>query len=234
MSVKVKEIPSPKWVLFYEARLPFVPFDGQLWLDETSAMKALGVSSALRYRSDLEHIDARRDWWFRKLEMAEYAIGAEPHFPIPSLRQLAETTAIKQGDEAHLNRIERFIALLDELAAQPRCDHLLHSHTWAAESAMMQSVLEKHPHWARVLELWNEGATEGAIAKSLRMDVTKVRSATQGLERNGFEVLRGDLRDAYSASGGRVPYVPKVRLSTSTGVDTSRQPSIVTPIHKKS
>jgi len=234
MSVIVKEIPSPKWVLFYEARLPFVPFEGDLWLSETSVMQALGIGSARDFHGDLEHIDARRDGWFRKLELAGYAINAEPYFPIPSLRHLAETTVIYQGTEAQFDRIERFVALLDELAAQPRYDHLLHSHTCSTEGAILRSVLEKHPHWAGVLELWNKGATEGEIAKTLRIDVTKVRSAVQGLERNGFEVLRGELRDAYAASGGRVPYVPNARLSTSSSVDTSRETSNVTPIHKKS
>jgi len=83
----------------------------------------------------------------------------------------------------------------------------------AEEAKVLRSVLDKHPHWERVLELWNRGETESVIAEALQIKVTQVRSATQRLRMHGFDLLSGERRNQYAASHGRAGYVPKVRLN---------------------
>lgn len=50
--------------------------------------------------------------------------------------------------------------LLDELQAQSQFEPLVHSHTCAVEAENFRSVLDKHPHWERLMELYNLGGTE--------------------------------------------------------------------------
>lgn len=226
MSAKIRELPSPRWIMFYDIELAFIPYDGKLWLSQSDIRAGLAepkvpiTSDCLYFPEDIEHIDARKSYWFFKLELAHHTIKPEPYFTIPAIRYFTRGTGFRNySDELH-RRLTAFEGLLDELAKQRHHSPLMHSHICGEEAKMLRSVLDKHPHCERVLELWNRGETEGVIAEVLQIKVTKVRSAMNILRKNGFDVLNAQHRDQYAASNGRARYVPRVRLSNSMGTDT--------------
>lgn len=218
MSAAIRELPSPRWIMFYDVELAFIPFDGKLWLSQSNIRAALEKPQTtmtpwdLEFPIQLEHINPREKSWFSKLELARHTVRHEPHFTIPSIRYFIETTHCRTGDHALYTRLHSLMALLDELEAQPLPAPLVHSHTCAELAVNLRSILDKHPDWERVLELWNLGKTEGNIASALNIKVTKVRSAVQHLEKYGFDVMRGERRDTFAASQGRSTQVPRVRV----------------------
>jgi len=91
---------------------------------------------------------------------------------------------------------------LDELQDHPQHSHLMHSHTCGEEAKKLRSILDKHLHWKRVMEICSLGEIEGIIAKILNIKVTKVRSAVQHLRKQDFDLLDGSRRDHFAASRG--------------------------------
>lgn len=237
MSAKIRELPSPRWIIFFDIDLAFIPYDGKLWLSQSDIRAALAepkvpiTSDCLYFPDDIEHIDARKSYWFFKLELARHTIKPEPYFKIPAIRYFTRGAGFKShSDELH-RRLIAFEGLLDELAKQCHHSLLMHSHICGEEAKTLRSVLDKHPHCERVLELWNRGETEGVIAEVLQIKVTKVRSAMNILRKNGFDVLNAEHRDQFAATNGRARIVPRVRLSNSLRTDTVSTGDNTTSIH---
>jgi len=59
----------------------------------------------------------------------------------------------------------------------------MHSHACGEEAEILRSILDKHPHWERVMALWNLDETEGVIGEVLKIKVTMARSAVQHLKK---------------------------------------------------
>lgn len=237
MSAKIRELPSPRWIMFYDEELPFIPFDRQLWLAQSDVRSALAepqtpmTSWCLDFPHDLEHINAREHAWFYKLEFARHSIKAETYFPIKSIRYFIHIAGYRADQNGLHRRIDRFESLLDELDGQSQKVPLVHSHVCGEEADILRSVLNKHPHWEQVLELWNCGKTESVIAEVLQIKITKVRSAVQHLRKHGFDLLSAELRDYNAASNGRAHPVPKVRMSDLERSDTLSVTDKTTAFH---
>jgi len=215
--------------MFYDVELAFIPFDGKLWLSQSDIRAGLAepkvpiTPDCLYFPDDIEHIDARKFPWFFKLELAQHTIKPEPYFTIPAIRYFTLGVGFRNGDNDLHRRVNAFEGLLDEMANQRQPAPLMHSHTCGEEAERLRSILDKHPHWERVMELSNLGETEGIIAEVLNIKVTKVRSAVNNMRMHGFDVLKGKRRDYYAASKGRAGQVPKVRLS-----DPAKETTVVT------
>lgn len=224
--------------MFYDVELAFIPFDGKLWLSQSDIRAALAEPKTpltpwcLDFPDELEHIDARQHTWFFELELARHTIDPETYFTIPAIGYFIRNASFRQNRNGLHRRIDGFESLLDELQAQPQFGPLVHSHTCGEEAENLRSVLDKHPHWERVMELYNLGETEGTIAEILNIKVTKVRSATQHLRKHGFDLLNGKRRDHFAASRGRAGQVPKVRLSDPARDTTQDTQSNVTMLNR--
>jgi len=123
MSAKIRELLSPRWIMFYEAELPFIPFDRHLWLAQSDIRSALAEPKApttswcLDFPYDLEHINAREHAWFYKLELARHSIKPEPYFPIKSIRYFIHIAGHRRDENGLYRRLDRFDSLLNELGS---------------------------------------------------------------------------------------------------------------------
>jgi len=204
-------------------------FDGKLWLSQSDIRAALAepkvpiTRDCLYFPKELKHIDAREHYWFFKLELAHHTIRPEPYFTIPAIGYFTRGVGFGKDDNGLHRRINGFEGLLVETQPQPA--PLMHPHTCGEEAEILRSILDKHPHWERVMELWN-------LAEVLKIKVTMVRSAVQHLKKHGFDILSGKRRDYYATSKGRAGKVPKVRLSDPVVGSTVAEHSNVELFHR--
>lgn len=183
----IKEIPSVRVIDFMGAKVTFVPHAGTYWVSREDIKAATGVDvgSAQAFAVQCPK------WYDRpKSDIVEHL---ESLFKIGASYSLRSAELALRCSLVKSSHLENCVAFIGLLAVMPGT--LVSNVTSPAlDDGRLRALLDRHPHWLDILQMWNGGKTEGQIASALDLRVTQVRSAVLQMREHGFDLMRKRMR----------------------------------------